>query len=352
MSPPARAPHRVLIIDDSAVARQAVARSVRDAGMVVAGLARNGRDGLDQIAEAAPDLVVLDLEMPEMDGMEFLRHLRRRDRRLPVVVFSALSAQGAEATLAALAAGATAYALKPTSLAGTASGDVNSELVPVINSVLQRDLVTQAPAPAAPRPRRVSGRPDVVVIAVSTGGPNALAAVIAELPANLSVPVMIVQHMPATFTSLLAQRLDKISALSVLEGHQGQPVDAGHVYVAPGGRHMGVERRDSAVRIDIHDGPRENSCRPAADVLFRTAADAYGSGVLGVVLTGMGQDGLAGSHAIVAAGGTVVVQDPATAVVGTMPDSVARAGLADAVVPLDGIAAEIVTRTVGARRNP
>lgn len=344
-------PHRVLVVDDSAVARQAISRAIRDAGMEIVGRAGNGREGLDQVRALTPDLVVLDLEMPEMDGMEFLRRLRAEDDRLPVVVFSALSAEGAEATLAAMSAGATAFALKPSALLGEGPGDVQSELVPVITSVLGQGVVKASPVPPRTTRSTRTAPVEVVVIAVSTGGPNALVDVIGGLPASLGVPVLVVQHMPASFTSLLAQRLDAACDLSVTEGSDGDLLLPGHVYIAPGGRHMVVERHGARVRVGINDGPRENSCRPAADVLFRSAAQVYGHGVLAVVLTGMGQDGLAGSRAVVGTGGIVVAQDPATAVVGTMPESVVRADLVDAVVPLAAMADEIVERTTGTRPN-
>ena len=229
---------RVLIVDDSAVARQVISRAIEEAGgMQVAGLARDGQMGLEQLAQVRPDAVVLDLEMPTMDGITFLHHLRTTDKHLPVVVFSTATGHGAAATLEALSAGATAYALKPSALRGTASGDVQSELIPVLRAVLGRP----APRTSTGRVRRAgTGRIEAVVIAVSTGGPAALNTVLPELPGELPVPVLLVQHMPSTFTALLAQRLDARCRLQVVEAADGQTITAGTIYVAPGGRHLTV----------------------------------------------------------------------------------------------------------------
>jgi two-component system chemotaxis response regulator CheB len=196
------------------------------------------------------------------------------------------------------------------------------------------------------------GPVDAVVVAVSTGGPNALATLVAALPAGLPTPVLIVQHMPPMFTAMLAARLDGLGPLTVTEAADGEPITAGHVYVAPGGRHLALRRDGHQVLAVVHDGPLENSCRPAADVLFRAAAEVYGSGTLAVVMTGMGRDGLRGTEAIVAAGGSALAQDQQSSVVGSMPGAVADAGLAEAVLPLDEIAVHIVRRTARPRAQP
>jgi two-component system chemotaxis response regulator CheB len=263
---------------------------------------------------------------------------------LPVIIFSHLTSAGAAATLEALALGATGFALKPRADGiGLAEEQIREDLVPLIRSVRRR-----APAPSVqPVPansqRRRTATVSAVVVAVSTGGPNALADIVPALPGDLAVPIFIVQHMPPLFTKMLAERLDRLAAVTVVEATDGELVIAGRVYIAPGGRHMSLSRSSSRdVRIELTDGPAENSCRPAADVLFRAAAETYGAKTLAVVLTGMGRDGLRGSEVVRAAGGYVVAQTEASAVVASMPAAVAEAGLTDAVVPLDQMATELI----------
>jgi len=342
---------RVLVVDDSVVARQLVARAVsRGAGLELAGVAASGRSALESLPSTRPDVVVLDLEMPGMDGFETLAAIRSIHPALPVVIFSHHTPQGAAATFRAMALGATAYALKPTSATG-ADGAIRDDLLPLLRAVGRVAVPsTCGPArvrsePAGSRAARVS----IVVVGVSTGGPNALTQVLGALPADLAVPLMVVQHMPPVFTARLADRLDTAGPLRVAEAVDGAPLVAGTVLLAPGGRHLAIGSRDGRRVAVVHDGPSENSCRPAVDVLFRSAAEMYGADVLAVVLTGMGQDGLLGSRAVCAAGGTVLAQDPTTAVVGSMPRSVVDAGLAYAVVPLEEIAAEVARRSTPGR---
>ena len=333
----------MLVVDDSVVVRRLVARALEgQPGLELAGAAADGHAALEKVARLRPDVVVLDLEMPEMDGMRTLAELRRLHPRLPVIVFSHLTAAGAAATLDALAAGATDFALKPSADGtGMAEHHVRTELLPLVRALAVRRVDGQAARPSGARsPARV----DAVVIAVSTGGPNALAAVCGALPADLPVPVLVVQHMPPVFTRILAERLDRTSPLAAGEAAPGEPVVAGRLYLAPGGRHLAVESRSGGVAVVLGDGPPENSCRPAADVLFRSAAQVYGAGTLAVVMTGMGSDGLRGAGAVRQAGGSVVVQSPETAVVASMPAAVMEAGIADAVVPLGELAGELVRR--------
>jgi two-component system chemotaxis response regulator CheB len=346
---------RVLIVDDAVVFRRLVARELSaDPAIEVVGTAANGKIALAKLPQVNPDLVVLDVEMPELDGLATLREVRKTHPRLPVVMFSALTERGAAATLDALALGATDYFAKP---AGDGGLDgslrvVREELIPRIKALCARAAappVAAAVAPAAGLPAVRGGRVDVIAVATSTGGPNALADLFAGLPADLPVPVVIVQHMPPMFTRLLAERLSAQFSLRVEEGRSGGALRPGHAWIAPGDHHMVVARNGAETRVLLNQDPPENSCRPAADVLFRSVAQAFGPAVLAVVLTGMGQDGLRGCEAIRAAGGQVIAQDEATSVVWGMPGFVARAGLADKVLPLALIAPEVVRRARAGR---
>jgi two-component system chemotaxis response regulator CheB len=360
-------PIRVLVVDDSVVVRRLVARVLdEDPGVEVVGAAANGRIALAKIAQLEPDVVTLDIEMPELDGLATLAELRPRWPRLPVIMFSTLTERGAEATLEALALGASDYVTKPTGLhnAAEAMAAVKAELVPRVKALHGRRLLSRmpqtavapaevTPVPAAPAvkspPRPADARVDVVAIGVSTGGPNALAELLPALSATIPVPVVIVQHMPPVFTRMLANRLDGRCPFRVIEAEGGEILVPGRVHIAAGGQHLVLARQGTSVVTVATDGPPENSCRPAVDVLFRSVAALYGSGALAVILTGMGQDGLRGAEAIRIAGGQVVVQDEASSVVWGMPGFVARAGLADAVLPLDGLAAEIGRRVAAGR---
>jgi two-component system chemotaxis response regulator CheB len=340
---------RVLVVDDSVVVRRVVTRALaHEPGVEVVGAARDGRDALAKVKALRPDLVILDLEMPEMDGLEALAEIRRGHPELPVIIYSHLTTRAAAATLNALALGATDFALKPSADGiGLAEESVRLELLPLIRALVAPSDRAPTPVPGLPpAPRRELS---AVVVAVSTGGPNALAAVISRLPADLPVPVLIVQHMPPQFTRALAERLDRGSAVSVVEAVAGDEVVAGRVYIAPGGRHMALSGSAGRVVVVLHDGPPENFCRPAADVLFRAAVDVYGAQVLAVVMTGMGHDGLAGAKAVRDAGGMVIAQSEASSVIASMPGAVADAGLAAAVVPLGNLSS-VLTRWVSGSR--
>ena len=344
---------RVLVVDDSVVVRRVVTDALAgDPDVIVAATAPNGRIALAKIPQITPDLITLDIEMPDMDGLTALAAIRKDYPRLPVIMFSTLTRRGAVSTLDALAAGATDYVTKPTALAGSSAlAFVRAELLPRIKALCVRALVPAArpaatPASHLPRlaPAGEPGSVDVLAIGVSTGGPNALADLLPTLPADFPVPVVIVQHMPPMFTRLLAERLDARSPLRVLEAAPGEVVEPGTIWIAPGDFHMVVQRDGTRVRLATHQGPAENSCRPSVDVLFRSVADIYGAGTLGVVLTGMGQDGLLGAERIREHGGRLLVQDEATSVVWGMPGFVANAGLADAVLPLETLGPAIVRR--------
>jgi two-component system chemotaxis response regulator CheB len=364
------APVRVLVVDDSVVVRRLVTRALEADGVEVVGVAANGRIALAKIAQHRPDVVTLDIEMPEMDGLATLREIRREWPRLPVVMFSTLTERGATATLDALTLGASDYVTKPSGVKDTdeAIAVVRAELVPKVKALAAKAGNGSAPAPAAgagsrlhtptvgtaPRLRPAGiARPtniEVLAIGCSTGGPNALAALLPALPAPLPVPVVIVQHMPPVFTRFLADRLNAHSDLNVKEAEEGDRLEAGCAYIAPGGLHMAVEVRAGLPTVLLHEGPPENSCRPAVDVLFRSVAAVFGANVLGCVLTGMGQDGLRGAEVIADAGGRLVVQDSETSVVWGMPGFVAGAGLADAILPLSEIGDELGRRILAGRR--
>jgi two-component system chemotaxis response regulator CheB len=346
---------RVLVVDDSVVIRRVVMEELSaDPEIEVVGTASNGRIALTKMTQVNPDLVILDVEMPEMDGLQALAAIRKDFRRIPVIMFSALTEQGAAATLDALALGATDYFTKPAGAGGLEESRrvIREELIPAIKALCTPKAPSAVPSPAPPPgapPSRI-GRIEAVVIGVSTGGPNALADIFQTLPADLPVPVMIVQHMPPMFTRLLAERLTATSKLPVREAVSGAALRIGQALIAPGDFHMTVVQDGAQTRVLLHQDPPENSCRPAADPLFRSAAKVFGPGVLAVVLTGMGQDGLRGCEAVRAAGGQVIVQDEATSVVWGMPGFVARAGLADKVLPLAMVGMEVVKRVTGGRR--
>ncbi len=345
-------PVRVLIVDDSAVVRKVLnSLLASDPEIVVAGTAGNGSQALDRIPEVKPDLVTLDIEMPGMDGLETLVKIRKLYPKLPVIMFSTLTERGASATLDALARGASDYVTKPShgQTRELAQERVREELIRKIKSLCAVRVPQAQPRPLpGPMPTLVSARPqariDVVAIGASTGGPNALTELIPQLPADFPVPIVIVQHMPPLFTRLLSERLNTLARLEVGEGAEGQKLQPGQVWIAPGDHHMTVARKGTEFVLGLNHDPQENSCRPAVDVLFRSVAQSYGANVLAVVLTGMGADGTRGSSDIRKAGGEVIVQDEASSVVWGMPGSVVAARLSDRIYPLDSIGPEVVRR--------
>ncbi|HKX27434.1 MAG TPA: chemotaxis response regulator protein-glutamate methylesterase [Blastocatellia bacterium] len=354
---------RILVIDDAVMIRRIISDVLsKDPMLEVVGTAANGKIGLAKLAQLRPDVIIMDVDMPELDGLHTLRMLRKTHPSLPVIMFSTLTEHGAAALMEALALGASDYVTKP-SAAGSlpiAAKRVEDELVPKIKALCSSLLVPANPAltrgrlsgaaipPASPKPRSAVRhqfrRIEVLAIGVSTGGPNALADLIPALPADFPVPILIVQHMPPIFTRLLAERLEAKSSFRVREGATGEVVMPGQVWIAPGGYHMVVEREGGRIRLRTHQDPPENSCRPAVDVLFRSVVKVYGAGTLALVLTGMGQDGLRSCGAIREAGGQILAQDEPTSVVWGMPGFVAQAGLADRVLPLNQLAPEIVRR--------
>jgi two-component system chemotaxis response regulator CheB len=307
------------------------------------------------MTQVHPDLVILDIEMPEMDGLTTLTHLHRDYPRTPVIMFSSLTELGAAATLEALSRGASDYFAKPGGSGGLEASRlvIRNELIPAIRAIHDAGRIkTDSRCQTIPRsinsePIRTSAaasRIDVVAIGASTGGPNALAEVFTALPADFPVPVVVVQHMPPVFTQALAERLSRISNIRTCEAHSGTELEPGSAWIAPGDNHLTIVRDGARVRTKVHQESHENACRPSVDPLLRSVADVYGPNCLAVILTGMGQDGLRGCTAIRKVGGQILAQDEATSVVWGMPGVVARAGLADRVLPLSMIAGEILRR--------
>ncbi len=363
---------RVMIVDDSVVVRGLVARWLaEDGGFEVVGTAANGRAAIDLIERAAPDLVLLDLEMPEVDGFTALPRLLERRPGVSVVVVSTLTQRNADVSLKCLSLGAVDYLPKPDSHRGvTTSATFRTELLAKLHALggasrRRSGGATATPAPlrsrpeAAPAPRalpQTAARPRLgavsprcLLVGASTGGPRAVAQVLGGLGVALQrVPILVVQHMPPIFTAVFAEHLATHTGMPAREPEHGERLTAGRIYVAPGGRHMGLSKDGAGVAIRLDDSAPVNFCRPAVDVLFRDAAAVYGASALAVVLTGMGSDGTQGARALVETGATVIAQDEATSTVWGMPGSIAKAGLAHEILPLDGIAPALKTMLSGA----
>jgi len=347
-------PVRVLIVDDSVVIRKVLSEALAsDPEVQVAATAPDGSIALSKISLVNPDIVTLDVEMPGMSGLETLIAIRKLYPRLPVIMFSTLTERGAAISLEALSLGANDCVTKPQ---GNQSVEetrarICGDLIPKVKELClkrapdaQKHKARAQPAKLGPR-AGTTVRAQIVAIGTSTGGPNALAALLPALAGNFPAPVVVVQHMPPLFTRLLAERLNKQSAVSVHEGVAGTALVPGRVWIAPGDYHMKVAQQNDAVRLVTTQDPPQNSCRPSVDVLFESVAKVYGNGALAVVLTGMGSDGARGAQRIHEAGGQVIVQDEATSIVWGMPGQVAAAGLADAILPLEAIATELACRT-------
>jgi two-component system, chemotaxis family, protein-glutamate methylesterase/glutaminase len=351
-----KAPIRVLIVDDSVVIRKLLCNTLaNDLTLEVVGAACNGQIALAKIALLKPDLITLDVEMPVMNGLETLTALRKLYPKLPVIMFSTLTEHGAAATLDALSLGASDYVTKPSNSGSleVAIERIRAELIPKIKALCGVVTLAVVPLPG-PRPPlkvrvRLNPRIEIVAIGTSTGGPNALTEVLPRIPRDFPVPIVVVQHMPPVFTRLLAERLASRSAIPVEEGSSETILSPAHAWIAPGNFHMKVIRAGVDWRLKLDQTPPENFCRPAVDVLFRSVALACGANVLAVVMTGMGSDGTLGAQRIRDAGGSVIIQDEASSVVWGMPGLVHASGLADAVYPLNDLAAEIVRRVLQSR---
>jgi two-component system chemotaxis response regulator CheB len=372
-------PLRVLAADDSAVMRgilrtlferQAAYTRAELPRMELVGVARDGVECLQEITRLAPDVLILDLEMPRMNGLDVLDRLRHTKPRLPAIMCSSHTERGARATFDALARGAADYVMKPTGQRDleSALSSLAEQLLPRIvafgaerrrsSSALTPPTISRSTPVADPQRRSegTSNAPvEVLVIGVSTGGPNALEQLLPRLSPDLHVPALIVQHMPKLFTNVLAERLNRCCSLRVAEAYQGAPLQPGVVWLAPGDMHMEVALRPGGTegphsgQIKLHSQEPLHHCRPAVDYLFLSAARVYGAGALALVLTGMGSDGLDGARAIYDRDGVVLAQDEASSAVWGMPGRVAESGIASAVLPLDALAREINQRVSAGR---
>lgn len=362
---------RVMLVDDAVVVRGLFARWVEaEPDLEVVATLRTGRDAVNQLERVDPDVVVLDVDMPELDGIAALPLLLQKKRDLVVIMASTLTRRNAEISLRALSLGAADYIPKPGSNREvSASTAFRRDLIEKIRQLglrakrLRHGIRARVSRPAKSAPSIVPAAeevaplrlrqmpltpPRVLVIGASTGGPQALNRLVVQIDAVIQrAPVLITQHMPPTFTAVLAEHLARVSKFPVREASDGEEVNAGAIYLAPGGKHLKVERRDGMAVIAIDDGPMVNFCKPAVDPLFASAAQVWGSKVLALVLTGMGSDGLAGAKEIVAAGGHVIAQDEETSVVWGMPGQVTNAGLCSAVLPLQEIGGRITRLFTG-----
>jgi two-component system, chemotaxis family, protein-glutamate methylesterase/glutaminase len=335
---------RVLVVDDSAYVRKVVTQMLsRSPSIEVVGTARDGREALERVEEVKPDVVTCDLIMPELDGVGFVREQMAR-RPVPIVIVSVASEAG-ELVLNALDAGAVDFIQKPTALASDRLLEMSDDLIAKVRTAAASRVRHVNIAPATPKQVDAlvtRGAFDIVVIGISTGGPQALRSVIPRLPAALPVPVAIVLHMPVGYTELYAQKLNEASPLNVREADEGLILEAGMVLIAPAGRHLSVRRNGVGVRAHLDAKPLDAPYRPSVDVLFQSAADVYGSRVLAVVMTGMGSDGRDGAAWIKAKGGTVITESEESCVVYGMPRSIDEAGLSDRSISLDAMADAIL----------
>jgi two-component system chemotaxis response regulator CheB len=351
---------KVLIVDDSVVVRRMLVSLLEsEPGIEVVGWAGSGVSALQKLPILDPDVVLLDVMMPDLDGIKTVQRMRLTHPTMPVIMCSSLTESGADVTLRALAAGATDHVAKP----GPGANQLGIFREELLSKVLELGAVSQRPqrvdavqvdVTLAPPPLTAVRPATIQAIAIgcSTGGPNALATVFSRLPGDLPVPIFIVQHMPKLFTRTLAERLSASSKLRVSEATHGMAVEPGRAYLAPGDFHMKPGRHGGQVVTLLTEDAPEHSCRPAVDVLFRALARFYRDGVLACVLTGMGQDGLSGARELVLAGSKVLAQSAETCVIPSMPGAIVDARLADKVLHLDGLADEIVARVRRSHGQP
>jgi len=336
---------RVMICDDSLVIRGAIARMLEsDPAVRVVAKVSNGRAAIEEIRRTAVDVVVLDIEMPVLDGMAALPLLLKADPGLRVIMASTLTTRGADIALRALRLGAADYVPKPSSIGTQGDEGFKREIIEKVKGLARLRRRSAASLPAAPAyalrpPSRVP--PRLLAIGSSTGGPQALFTLVQGLGRQISIPVVLTQHMPATFTPILAEHISKLGALPCAEARDREPLVAGRIYLAPGDHHLLIESAGSGLRARLSADPPENFCRPSVDPMLRSAATACDGRVLVTMLTGMGHDGLAGTRRVIETGGAAVAQDEETSVVWGMPGAVAQAGLCHAVLPLAQIAPKL-----------
>jgi two-component system, chemotaxis family, protein-glutamate methylesterase/glutaminase len=364
-----------MVVDDSVVIRGMISRWIdAEADMKVVASLRTGLDAVNQLERINPDVAVLDIEMPELDGISALPQLLAKKRDLVIIMASTLTRRNAEISFKALSLGASDYIPKPESTREAAAADIfHHDLIQKIRHLgakVRRAAVASPPlaperareplakpAPASAHAQTASMRrpfgtlaPRVLLIGSSTGGPQALMSLVTDLsPVIDRFPVLITQHMPPTFTTILAEHLARSSRRPAHEAVDGEPVRPGRIYLAPGGRHMKVGKHGSEIFIVLDDGAPVNFCKPAVDPLFTSAIDVWQGGIMSVILTGMGSDGMRGGKEIVAAGGSVIAQDEATSVVWGMPGAATNAGICAAVLPLNQIAPKLVRLFAGDR---
>jgi two-component system chemotaxis response regulator CheB len=336
---------RVLVVDDSAYVRKVVGQMLSRSPFIdVVGIARNGVEALELVEELKPDVVTCDLNMPLMDGVGFVSAQMAR-RPLPIIIISIAAGAGAQ-VLSALEAGAIDFVQKPTTLATDKLLEMSDDLIEKVKvaarAPMRRPALAQVTEPMAPIVAKAAGRVDIVVMGISTGGPQGLKVVIPQLPSDFPVPIAIVMHMPLGYTEMYARTLDQIAALSVIEVQRTEELRPGVVYLAPAGRHLSFHRRGSSVESRLNVQPLNTPHRPSVDVLFQSAAEVFDKRVLGVIMTGMGSDGRDGAAWIKARGGVILTESEESCVVYGMPRSVVEAGLSDGVFPLELMAKAIM----------
>ncbi len=371
-------PLRVMVVDDSVVIRGLIARWIdAEPDMTVVGSLRTGLDAVNQVERISPDVAILDIEMPDLDGISALPQLLAKKRNLIVIMASTLTRRNAEISFKAMSLGAADYIPKPESTRELSAADIfkhdllqkirnlgarvrrpksvaSPSIAPTTHAAPAASATRPAPAAAVPSKlviRQFSpSMPRALLIGSSTGGPQALMALVAEIGSVIDrVPVLITQHMPPTFTTILAEHLARASKRPAHEGIDGEPIKPGTIYLAPGGKHMRAAKQGANIVIALDDGPPVNFCKPAVDPLFTSGIEVWQGGVLAIVLTGMGSDGMRGGKEVVAAGGNVIAQDEATSVVWGMPGAAANAGICSAILPLNQIGAKITRLFSGDR---
>jgi len=346
---PAATPLRVMVVDDSAIVRGLITRILTsDPRIEVAASCSNGQMAVAQAARKAMDVIILDIEMPVMDGLAALPRLQEVNPHARIIMASTLTQRNAAINLKALTLGATDYIAKPTTDRLNASEEFRRDLIQKVIALGQRKILVSGAArpqaaPALSRPEKTTYRPRIIAIGSSTGGPQALLSLLGALPVSVECPVVIAQHMPATFTTVLAQHIARAANRPCVEASDGMEIKPGTICLAPGDYHLQVARQGTHLMAHLSQTPPENFCRPSVDPLFRSVAQIFGAESCGVILTGMGSDGCSGARVMAAAGAPIIAQDEATSVVWGMPGAVANAGICSAILPLPRIAPHLAS---------